>query len=846
MGGSALLFASCAARFFLPLQPGQRPPLETRLGAARAFSVGLRPPRSALVDRPLTDPALRPRAASDRESPSKHDDAEQRLASYCVAGALFLAAAAGGRRLATATLAVDSGSTIDELESAAGEKDHDSKDHEKDRTEPMNSFDFDDDDPWPVEKRDGVDWQFERAMRAAEKIPGKFGGPAFWRNQFLVTKKGEPYLDFAGSTYPGSKPGAIDAMRILLNNFWQAFGNDSEDGSPTAYWDWKGAIKKHGAGAVVKGAMTGDLQTLIGGPLMLLLRRYYEENGAMYKLAFGPRSFLIVSDPAMARHILVSNAKNYDKGMLAEILAPIMGQGLIPADPIVWKTRKPALKPGFHKRWLDRMMILFAESNDDLVESLDAVAGRGTEATKAAFSATPAAWKAWKKDPAQAPAGVCDMEERFCSVSLDIIGRAVFNYDFGSTFAESPVVQAVYRLLQEAEFRTTSFVPYWQIPGAHLLPSQAKFLSDQALLNATLDDLVAKALATRQERDLEELENREYDEEEDASLLRFLVDIRGEEISGSQLRDDLMTMLIAGHETTAAVLTWTIYELFHPSGRSAHHLARLRDEIGAVLGDRTRLTYADVQEMKFLRNCLAESLRMYPQPPVLLRRSLDDDVLPSGFKIPRGADVFISTWNIHMSPDIWESPETFDPTRFERPVDPVPERSWSGYDPGKVGSSLFPAEIASDFAFVPFGGGSRRCLGDQFAILEAAVALSRMVRRYDFTFACEDLPQEQSGDIRVADVGMRTGATIHTESGLWMAVDRRSEAAVAQDGTGARQASGSSGPAPAGRCPVDHTSASRSGKISASAPKSDSGKTPESSWKTRLSEATGLRCPVAH
>ena len=168
-------------------------------------------------------------------------------------------------------------------------------------------------------------------------------------------------------------------MRILLNNFWQAFGNESEDGSPTAYWDWKGAIQKHGAGAVVKGAMTGDLQTLIGGPLMLLLRRYYEENGPMYKLAFGPRSFLIVSDPAMARHILVSNAKNYDKGMLAEILAPIMGQGLIPADPIVWKARKPALKPGFHKRWLDRMLLLFAESNDNLVESLDAVAGRGTE-----------------------------------------------------------------------------------------------------------------------------------------------------------------------------------------------------------------------------------------------------------------------------------------------------------------------------------------------------------------------------------------------------------------------------------------------------------------------------------
>merc|ERR1719161_745259 len=249
-----------------------------------------------------------------------------------------------------------------------------------------------------------------------------------------------------------------------------------------------------------------------------------------------------------------------------------------------------------------------------------------------------------------------------------------------------------------------------------------------------------------------------------------------------------------------------LYELFHPSGRSMHHLRRLREEISAVLGSRTRLTYKDVQEMSFLRNCLAESLRMYPQPPVLLRRALDDDVLPQGFRVPRGADVFISTWNIHMSPDIWESPETFDPTRFERPVAGDPERSWKGYDPTKVGTNLFPGEAASDFAFVPFGGGARRCLGDQFAVLEAAVALSRVVRRYDFSFASESLPPA-SADIRVADVGMRTGATIHTGSGLWTVVERRSEAAVALDGTDAgpyESDGGSPSPKPTGQCPVAH------------------------------------------
>jgi cytochrome P450 len=656
---------------------------------------------------------------------------------------------------------------------------------------------------WPLEERKGFDWMLEQAVQSAEDIPANFGGPAFWRTKFLSTRKIEPYIDYAGSQYPGSKPGGVDTFRILLNNFWQAFGNTSEDGAPIAYWDWKGAIDKHGLPAVLKGALTGDLQTLIGGPLMLLLRRYFYENGPMYKLAFGPRSFLIVSDPAMARHILQKSAENYDKGMLAEILKPIMGTGLIPADPIVWRSRRRVIAPGFHKRWLDRMLQLFGESNDVLVDSLDKIAV--SEAPP--LPRTPAEWKAWKANPGSAPAGVVDMEERFCSVSLDIIGRAVFNYDFGSTTAESPVVQAVYRLLQEAEFRTTSFVPYWELPFAHLLPSQKEYRRDQALLNKTLDELIEQAFATQRERELEELENQDYEGEEDVSLLRFLVDMRGEEASGSQLRDDLMTMLIAGHETTAAVLTWTLYELFHPSGRSAHHLTRLRQEMSAVLGDRTRITYADVQEMSFLRYCLAESLRMYPQPPVLLRRALVDDVLPQGFRVPRGADVFISTWNIHMSPDVWENPATFDPTRFERPAPGDPARNWKGYDPTKVGSSLFPNEMASDFAFVPFGGGARRCLGDQFAVLEAAVAVARVLRRFDFSFACETIPRG-TDDIGVADVGMRTGATIHTESGMWMSVLRRSAEAIAEDAVGAEQSADaapeSGPPVRAGRCPVAH------------------------------------------
>jgi hypothetical protein len=167
--------------------------------------------------------------------------------------------------------------------------------------------------------------------------------------------------------------------------------------------------------------------------------------------------------------------------------------------------------------------------------------------------------------------------------------------------------------------------------------------------------------------------------------------------------------------------------------------------------------------MKKLRYCLIEALRLYPEPPVLIRRARTDDALPAGssklqggIKVLRGTDIFISTWNLHRSPDLWEDPERYDPTRWERPFRNPGVRGWEGYDPDRV-SGLYPSEQAADFAFLPFGGGQRKCVGDQFAMLEAAAALSMVLKNYDFDFAID--PE---------DVGMKTGATIHTMNGLMM------------------------------------------------------------------------------
>jgi cytochrome P450 family 97 subfamily B polypeptide 3 len=128
-------------------------------------------------------------------------------------------------------------------------------------------------------------------------------------------------------------------------------------------------------------------------------------------------------------------------------------------------------------------------------------------------------------------------------VTLDIIGKAVFNYDFGSVTNGSPIVKAVYRVLREAEHRSSSFIPYWNLPYAdQWMGGQVEFRQDMTMLDDILADLINDAVATRSEADIEELEKREY--LEDPSLLRFLVDMRGEDLSSRALRDDLMTMLI--------------------------------------------------------------------------------------------------------------------------------------------------------------------------------------------------------------------------------------------------------------------------------------------------------------
>ncbi|KAA3490715.1 protein LUTEIN DEFICIENT 5, chloroplastic [Gossypium australe] len=452
----------------------------------------------------------------------------------------------------------------------------------------------------------------------------------------------------------------------------------------------------------------GAIKAIRSEAFFIPLYELYLTYGGIFRLTFGPKSFLIVSDPSIAKHILKDNSKAYSKGILAEILDFVMGKGLIPADGEIWRIRRRAIVPALHQKYVAAMISLFGLATDRLCQKLDDAATDGEDV---------------------------EMESLFSRLTLDIIGKAVFNYDFDSLTNDTGIVEAVYTVLREAEDRSVSPIPTWEIPiWKDLSPRQRKVTEALKLINDVLDDLIATCKRLVEEEELQFSD--EYMNEQDPSILHFLL-ASGDDVSSKQLRDDLMTMLIAGHETSAALLTWTFYLL----SKEPSVVSKLQDEVDFVLGDRFP-TIDDMKKLKYTTRVINESLRLYPQPPVLIRRSIENDVLGK-YPIKRGEDIFISVWNLHRSPSLWQDAEKFNPERW--PLD-----------------GPNPNETNQNFCYLPFGGGPRKCVGDMFASFETVVAVAMLVRRFNFQMALGAPPVE-----------MTTGATIHTTQGLKMTVTRR-------------------------------------------------------------------------
>jgi carotene epsilon-monooxygenase len=460
-------------------------------------------------------------------------------------------------------------------------------------------------------------------------------------------------IDVVGAGQTWSSPGWLTQLNML--------------------WTGKGTIP-------VANAKPDDIKDLLGGALFQALYKWMQESGPVYLLPTGPvSSFLVISDPAAAKHVLRSTDNStrnlYDKGLVAEVSQFLFGDGFAIAGGDLWKARRRAVGPSLHRAYLEEMLDrVFGESSLFAAQKLEASAAAGQ---------------------------AVNMESIFSQLTLDIIGKSVFNYDFNSLTTDSPLIQAVYTSLKETETRATDLLPYWKIPFlCKIVPRQQKALAAVELIRKTTSDLIKKCkeMVDEEEMAAAAAAGEEYMNRSDPSVLRFLIAAR-EEVESTQLRDDLLSMLVAGHETTGSALTWTLYLL----ATNPEKMKAAQEEVDRVLGSRVKPTMADYGNLRYIMRCVNESMRLYPHPPVLLRRALVADTLPGGYDVVKGQDVMISVYNIHHSDKVWDRPDEFIPERFGPLDGPVPN------------------EQNTDFRYIPFSGGPRKCVGDQFALMEAVI-----------------------------------------------------------------------------------------------------------------------------
>ena len=392
------------------------------------------------------------------------------------------------------------------------------------------------------------------------------------------------------------------------------------------------------------------------GFLVRTARRY----GGVARFALRGRSVFLVTDPAAVKRVLQDNADNYGrKTRSVEALRDTLGNGLLTTTgPAWWRNRRLA-QPSFHKQRLAGFAGTMAEASADFVERV-ARAGAGG----AAFDIVP----------------------ELSRLTLRILGRCLFEREL--TDDADAVGGALQIVLHHTIDKLGSLIP---LPG--VLPTPRNLRFRRAL--GALDKVV-----------LSLIEQRRRDGADRGDLLSALLAARdedtGEGLDDRQLRDEVMTLLLAGHETTAMALSWTFYLLsLHPAARRA-----LEGELDAVLAAGATPRLEDLPRLRFTRMVLDESLRLYP-PAWVITRSADGPDELGGYPVPAGSAVLLSPYVTQHDPALWDDPEGFDPERFAPPEPDARPR----------------------YAYFPFGGGPHLCIGAGFAIMEATIVLATVARR---------------------------------------------------------------------------------------------------------------------
>lgn len=392
-----------------------------------------------------------------------------------------------------------------------------------------------------------------------------------------------------------------------------------------------------------------------------------------------PPSYL-VNDPEGVRSVLVTNARNYGKSTIQySALSLVTGEGLLSADTAEWKRQRPMVQPAFHRETLTSIVAHVATAAERIIED----------------------WSALPED------SVVDIDAAIMNAALEIVGHALFGSDLSADadVLTSATLDALDVVIARARVPITppSWVP---TPGNRKLASSV----------AALDGAVQSMLDSRGVREVPE------------DMLDLLITGRDDEanaLTTTEIRDQIVTFIVAGHETVASALTWTFALL----AENPEVLRRLQAEADAVLGG-SAAQFADYQRLPYARAVIDETLRLYPPAWLITRNSLGDDIL-GGYEVPKGSLIIMSPWLLHRHPDVWAHPDRFEPQRF---VDGDIDRS----------------------AFIPFGAGPRQCIGRDFAYVEAVLLLSSLVAHFDLEY-----PAGQHRPAAVPLVTMRPSGGLH-------------------------------------------------------------------------------------
>ncbi|GAB7095769.1 cytochrome P450 [Halolamina litorea] len=412
--------------------------------------------------------------------------------------------------------------------------------------------------------------------------------------------------------------------------------------------------------------------------------------GGVSRFEMGPLDTYMVTDPSEIERVLVSESDRFTKPAFQDdALGSLLGQGLLLSEGETWQRQRKLAQPAFDMRRLSGMADRIVDHTETRLAEWD--------------------------DGEQ-----INVEEEMTTVTIDVILDLMMGVELSRQRLDH-VREQLEPLGMRFEPNPVRFaLPEW-VP----MPGDAEFDAAVDELERVIDEIVTERRAEIRQED-----------STDAPMDFLSILVRAQEAGDQtdrQLRDEMMTMLLAGHDTTALTLTYTWYLLSqHPEVER-----RLHEEVDAVI-DGTRPTVDDIRDLEYTEWVIKEAMRLYP-PVYTIFRQPTEPVEVGGYTVPDTASIMLPQWAVHRSDRYWDDPETFDPERWR------PER----------------VRERPRFAYFPFGGGPRHCIGKHLAMLEARSIIATTASRYRLEFEGET-PLE-----------LLPTLTAHPRNGMPMRVERR-------------------------------------------------------------------------